>query len=159
MRHINMRRCQGLVLGAAAALAAAAVIQWPIEGNRPLPDEPFRVAGNLYYVGATGLSAFLLTGSEGQLLSAGIARLGFDLAEHRVDDGATIRLGPIALTTRHTVGRLRSCTSWALPVHRGDRELVAVGSCSLALPARTPTPVHPRPAGQPYSLQSRTPAR
>ena len=55
-------------------------------------NEPFRIAGNLYYVGATDVSAFLITGPEGHiLLDAGypttaklimesVAKLGFDRA-------------------------------------------------------------------------------
>lgn len=57
------------------------------------PAEPFRIAGNLYYVGATDASAFLITGPEGHvLLDAGypatarlvmesIETLGFDVSD------------------------------------------------------------------------------
>jgi metallo-beta-lactamase class B len=39
------------------------------------PAEPFRIAGNFYYVGATDATAFLLTGPEGHvLLASGYAR-------------------------------------------------------------------------------------
>lgn|SRR5574341_646425 len=67
-----------------------------IKRNRSVPDEPFRIAGNLYYVGATGVTAFLLTGPEGHvlidggypetapLIMASIARLGFDITDVRV---------------------------------------------------------------------------
>ena len=67
-----------------------------IRKNRSIPDEPFRIAGNLYYVGATGVTAFLLTGPEGHVLIDGgypetapliigsIARLGFDIRDVRV---------------------------------------------------------------------------
>ncbi len=36
------------------------------EWNQPI--EPFRIAGNLYYVGASGVSAFLMTTGEGHIL-------------------------------------------------------------------------------------------
>lgn len=58
--------------------------------------EPFRIAGNLYYVGANDVTAFLLTGPEGHVLidggypgtasiiMASIARLGFDIRDVKV---------------------------------------------------------------------------
>jgi metallo-beta-lactamase class B len=58
------------------------------------PAEPFRIAGNFYYVGATDVAAFLITGPEGhvvldggypttaRLIMASIARLGFDISIH-----------------------------------------------------------------------------
>ena len=86
------------------ALAAAVVVVvilgslWrsAIRKNRSIPDEPFRIAGNLYYVGSTGVAAFLITGPEGHVLIDGgypetaplivgsIARLGFDVRDVKV---------------------------------------------------------------------------
>jgi metallo-beta-lactamase class B len=55
------------------------------------PTEPFRIIGNIYYVGAAGVSAFLITSPEGSILLDGglpetalqivanIAALGFDV--------------------------------------------------------------------------------
>ena len=60
------------------------------------PAEPFRIAGNFYYVGASDISAFLITGPEGHVvLDAGypttarmimtnIAKLGFDIKDVKV---------------------------------------------------------------------------
>ena len=60
------------------------------------PAEPFRIAGNLYYVGATDASAFLVTGPEGHvvidggypttapMIMASIAKLGFDIEDVEV---------------------------------------------------------------------------
>jgi metallo-beta-lactamase class B len=60
------------------------------------PAEPFRIAGNFYYVGATDASAFLITGPEGHvvidggypttapLIIASIAKLGFDIKDVKV---------------------------------------------------------------------------
>jgi metallo-beta-lactamase class B len=65
-----------------------------IGGQRPA--EPFRIAGNFYYVGASDLAAFLITGPEGHvLLDAGypttalmimesVAKLGFNIKDVRV---------------------------------------------------------------------------
>jgi hypothetical protein len=35
------------------------------------PAEPFRIAGNFYYVGANDASAFLITGPEGHVVIDG----------------------------------------------------------------------------------------
>jgi metallo-beta-lactamase class B len=60
------------------------------------PAEPFRIAGNFYYVGASDAAAFLVTGPEGHVLIDGgypgtapmivesIARLGFDVRDVKV---------------------------------------------------------------------------
>src|SRR6187431_2987952 len=60
------------------------------------PAEPFRIAGNFYYVGATDASAFLIAGPEGhvvldagypttaRLVMASIAKLGFDVKDVKV---------------------------------------------------------------------------
>jgi len=60
------------------------------------PAEPFRIAGNLYYVGATDVAAFLITGPEGHIvldggypttalmIMASIAKLGFDIRDVKV---------------------------------------------------------------------------
>ena len=60
------------------------------------PAEPFRIAGNLYYVGASDVAAFLITGPEGhvvldsgypttaRMIMASIAKLGFDIEDVKV---------------------------------------------------------------------------
>ncbi len=216
MRPRTRRRRWMIALGVAVTLVVVLGTLWrsAIKRNRSVPDEPFRIAGNLYYVGATGVTSFLLTGPEGDvlidggypetapLIVASIAKLGFDITDvkvllnthahsdhagglralqeasgaelwvsegdadvmaaggagdralgplrffgylsgglrfpapridHTFKDGATIRLGPIALTAHVTAGHTRGCTSWSFPVRDGDRELLAVDICSLTL--------------------------
>src|ERR1051325_528973 len=60
------------------------------------PAEPFRIAGNFYYVGATDAAVFLITGPEGHvvidagypttapMVMASIAKLGFDIRDVKV---------------------------------------------------------------------------
>jgi metallo-beta-lactamase class B len=60
------------------------------------PAEPFRIAGNFYYVGANDVAAFLITGPEGhvvidggypttaRMIMASIAQLGFDIKDVKV---------------------------------------------------------------------------
>jgi metallo-beta-lactamase class B len=180
------------------------------------PAEPFRIAGNFYYVGASDVAAFLLTGPEGhvlidsgypttaQMIMASIAKLGFDIkdvkvllnsephadhgggfaviqqasgaelwasdasadvmasggddpdiilplrvlfwigilsypaprVDHRLKDGHTIRVGPIALTVHVTGGHTRGCTSFSFPVRDGDRVLNVVSACSVGVLGR-----------------------
>ena len=204
-----------MALGAVVTLVVLLGSLWrgAIRKNRGMADEPFRVAGNLYYVGGAGVTSFLLTGPEGHVLIDGgfpetapaivasIAELGFDIrdvrvllnthahadhagglrelqeasgaelwisdgdaaviadggahdptlvpqkylgflglgkfpaphVDHTFADGATIRLGPLALTAHVTGGHTPGCTSWSFPVQDGDRELLAVDVCSLTL--------------------------
>jgi len=95
---LTKRRWRVVLLGAAATLIVVLGSQWraAIRRGRSVPDEPFHIAGNLYYVGATGITVFLLTGPEGHvlidggypetapLIIASIAKLGFDIADVKV---------------------------------------------------------------------------
>jgi metallo-beta-lactamase class B len=208
-----------VVLGVAGLVALVAVAlfpKWREAGQRGGQTfaEPFRIAGNFYYVGASDVASFLITGPQGHLLIdagypgtpplilASIARLGFDIRDvkvilssephydhagglaelqhasgaevwasddtaaaiasggddagtnflpmragvwiglnryaaarvgHRVSDGATIRLGPIAVTAHITGGHTSGCTSWSFPLRDGDRELTVVSACNLEM--------------------------
>ena len=96
MRHLTKGRVLVLV-GLLIALALV-VGRW-VNANKiggQGPAEPFRIAGNFYYVGATDVSAFLITGPEGhvvldagypttaRLIMASIAKLGFDIKDVKV---------------------------------------------------------------------------
>ncbi|MDB6037781.1 MAG: subclass metallo-beta-lactamase [Verrucomicrobiales bacterium] len=54
------------------------------EWNKPF--KPFRIAGNLYYVGATGVSAFLITTTEGSILIDGGLPETAPLIEKNISD-------------------------------------------------------------------------
>jgi len=98
LRRLIKRRWLVVLLGAATTLVVVLGMLWrsAIKRNRSVPDEPFRIAGNLYYVGPTGVTAFLLTGPEGHvlidggypetapLIMASIAKLGFDIKDVKV---------------------------------------------------------------------------
>jgi metallo-beta-lactamase class B len=204
---------RALILLALATVPAFFLARWmnatKIGGQQPA--EPFRIAGNFYYVGANDISAFLIAGPEGHvvidggypttapMIMASIAKLGFDIKDVQVllnsephpdhagglivlqqasgaelyaseasgnaiaaggdepegflplrlliwtgvlgypaaridrllQDGDTIRVGPIALTARITAGHSRGCTSWAFQVADGDRVLDVVSVCDL----------------------------
>ena len=97
MLHPTKRRWLAL-LGLVSVLALVLVGRWPnatkIGGQQPA--EPFRIAGNFYYVGANDVAAFLITGPEGHvvldggypstapMIMASIAKLGFNIKDVRV---------------------------------------------------------------------------
>ena len=84
----------GLLIALALVVFARRVNANKIGGQAPA--EPFRIAGNFYYVGATDVAAFLITGPEGhvvldagypttaRLIMASIAKLGFDIKDVKV---------------------------------------------------------------------------
>ena len=215
MRHLT--RQDALILLVALSVAPALILGriWKANADRggQQPAEPFRIAGNFYYVGANDVTSFLITGPEGHVLldggypgtppmiMASIAKLGFDIKDvkvllnsnprgdhagglaalqqasgaelraseasagviasggddpdiglplktlvqigllsypparvhHRLKDGDTIRLGPIALTAHVTGGSTRGCTSWSFQVREDDRVLNVVSACDLGV--------------------------
>jgi metallo-beta-lactamase class B len=99
LRHLTKRRAVATLLALAAVPALFLFGRWREATARggQRPAEPFRIAGNLYYVGANDVAAFLLTGPEGHVLidggypgtapmiMASIAKLGF-----RIEDVAVL---------------------------------------------------------------------
>ena len=96
--RLPWRRALVAMLGLTAVLVAVLYPGWrksSDEGGQK-PAEPFRIAGNFYYVGANDVSAFLITGPEGHvvidggypgtapMIVASIARLGFDVRDVKV---------------------------------------------------------------------------
>jgi metallo-beta-lactamase class B len=98
LRQRTKRELLAFVLVLAAILAVFLVRLWKttVDANGSAPAEPFRIAGNLYYVGANNVSAFLVTGPEGHvvldggypntgpMIIASIAQLGFDIKDVKV---------------------------------------------------------------------------
>jgi metallo-beta-lactamase class B len=98
MRRLGRKPRWQILLAAAIALVILLGSLWrsAIKRNRSVPDEPFAIAGDLYYVGSTGVTAFLLTGPEGHvlidggypetapLIIASIAKLGFNIKDVKV---------------------------------------------------------------------------
>jgi metallo-beta-lactamase class B len=84
----------GFILIAVAVLVGRWLNATKVGGQQPA--EPFRIAGNLYYVGANDVSAFLITGPEGHVLIDGgypstaamimgsIEKLGFEVKDVKV---------------------------------------------------------------------------
>ena len=96
MRHLPSRRW--LLVPLVLAVAAVFLGRW-LNANKiggQQPAEPFRIAGNFYYVGANDVAAFLITGPEGHvvldggypttapMIMASIAKLGFNIKDVKV---------------------------------------------------------------------------
>lgn len=94
-------RKRQILKGVGAVLVVAMVflfIKWKeaSDNGGQLPREPFRMAGNLYYVGTRDVTSFLLTGPEGHVLIDGgypgtapmilksIATLGFNIKDVKI---------------------------------------------------------------------------
>jgi metallo-beta-lactamase class B len=87
-----------ILLGLVSILALVFVGRWLNATKRggQAPAEPFRIAGDLYYVGANDVAAFLITGPEGHIvldggypttapmIMASIAKLGFNVKDVEV---------------------------------------------------------------------------
>ena len=132
-RRLTRRR---VILAGAIALAGFVFLQWraAISRNRSVPDEPVHIAGNLYYVGATGITSFLITGPEGHvlidggypetapLIEASIAKLGFNIKDVKVLLNSHAHFD-------HAGGlrELQRASGAQLWVSEGDAEIVAHG--------------------------------
>jgi metallo-beta-lactamase class B len=96
LRHLTKRRVLVFLLGLAVAVAVFGRWLNATKVGGQEPAEPFRIAGNFYYVGANDVAAFLITGPEGHvvldggypttapMIMASIAKLGFDIKDVKV---------------------------------------------------------------------------
>ena len=98
MRPLTKGHVVGVVLALLAPFAAFGFVKWREAGRNGGQEfaEPFRIAGDLYYVGASDTTSFLLTGPKGHvlidgglpgtppLIMASIAKLGFDIRDVKV---------------------------------------------------------------------------
>ncbi len=98
LRQLTRRRVSVVLLAVAMVPVVFLLRAWKAAGDRggQQPAEPFRLAGNFYYVGANDATSFLLTGPEGHILIDGgypntapmimesIAKLGFNIKDVKV---------------------------------------------------------------------------
>jgi metallo-beta-lactamase class B len=96
---MKLRRRWPLIILALVLLAAVLVYpSWrrSSDNGGQQAVEPFRIAGNFYYVGANDVASFLITGPQGhilidggypgtaRLIEASIAKLGFDIRDVKI---------------------------------------------------------------------------
>ena len=119
-----------------AVLAVAGYRNWreASKSGGQRPAEPFRIAGNFYYVGANDVTAFLLTGPEGHVLIhggypgtppmiiEGIAKLGFDIADVKV-----LLVGEPHADHTGGMAELQKVSGAELWVSEGGADMVAKG--------------------------------
>jgi metallo-beta-lactamase class B len=99
VRRLTLRELLIVLLALSIAPALFLGRSWKAKADRGGQEaaEPFRIAGNFYYVGANDLAAFLITGPQGHvvldggkhpvsapLIMASIATLGFDIKDVKV---------------------------------------------------------------------------
>jgi metallo-beta-lactamase class B len=96
--HLTRRRVLRIVLGLIAIVAVVLFGKWRDATKRggQLAADPFRIAGNFYYVGANDVASFLVTGPDGHvlidggypgtppLIMASIRKLGFDIRDVKI---------------------------------------------------------------------------
>jgi metallo-beta-lactamase class B len=125
-----------LVAAVVGGLAVVGGIKWREATNNggQKPADPFRIAGNLYYVGANDVTSFLITGPEGHVLidggypgtapmiMASIAKLGFKITDVKV------------LLNSHAhfdhaggLAELQKASGAQLWISEGDADVVAAG--------------------------------
>jgi metallo-beta-lactamase class B len=94
------KRCLNFVFGLSVLIitiiASARPLHAQIDADWRQPFPPFRIAGNLYYVGSKGLANYLITTPEGHILinsdleenvpliRASVEKLGFKFADIRI---------------------------------------------------------------------------
>lgn len=96
MRPLRLHVLRGFLALAFLAPAWACAQTDPTSRSWNQPVEPYRIIGNVYYVGASDLTSYLITTPEGHILldggleesvpiiEAGIRKLGFELADVKI---------------------------------------------------------------------------
>jgi metallo-beta-lactamase class B len=132
-----------VTLAAAASVVIGLGAFWraAMRNSRATPDEPFRIAGNLYYVGAAGVTSFLLTGPAGDvLIDGGYPETAPAIMASLANIGVDIHDVKILLNTHahfdHAGGlrALQDASGAELWISERDAEIVASGG------AHDPTP-------------------
>jgi metallo-beta-lactamase class B len=127
-----LNRMISLVLLGSFALAAPAAAQNNEEWTRPFP--PFRIVGNLYYVGSYDLATYLITTPQGNILintgvgdtakqiRASVEQLGFKLSDTKILTATHGHFDHVA-----GMAELKRMTGARLIVSEPDKELLETG--------------------------------
>lgn len=117
-----------------AGLAAPALCRAENPAAWTRPTAPFRVVGDIYYVGTEGLSSFLIVGPQGDvlidgtmpenppLIEANIRKLGFDPRDVKI-----LLLSHAHFDHAGGLAQLKADTGARLLVSQADRESVETG--------------------------------
>ena len=143
-----------LALGTALLLAAApAHAELPFAKERPVwnkPQVPFRVIGNIYYVGMAGVSAFLIVTPKGDILTDGGLPESAPFIEKNIQ-ALGFKLGDVKILLNshahfdHSGGlaKLKADTGAKFYASTGDRPFLESGHITFGPAAKIDTiPVH-----------------
>jgi len=133
-----LRSLRYRAVAASALVAAAAVIggcgRAQAQGIDNLPAQPYRIADNLYYVGASDIASYLVTTPAGHvLIDAGYAETVPIITRNIVALGFKVEDVKILLNTQahfdHSAGfaRMKELTHAQLMVHERDAPLIESG--------------------------------
>lgn len=107
----------------------------PEEWTRPY--EPFRIAGNLYYVGTYDLASYLITTHEGNILiNTGLASSAFQIKKILKNLGLILMIYKILLITHAhydhvgAISKIKKMTGAKLMVDAADAPVLADGGLS-----------------------------
>src|SRR5678810_993747 len=94
LSSMNLRTLMSAAFACVLCTSSRASSQTPPDWTEPFP--PFRIAGNLYYVGSKGLASYLITTVEGHILinsdleanvpliRASVEKLGFKFSDIKI---------------------------------------------------------------------------
>jgi metallo-beta-lactamase class B len=137
-----MRLIAGTIIALLALASAPAHAQMPPPEVMAKPSEPFKIIGNLYYVGTEGSASYLVTSPDGSVLvdagpaeavplvEANIEKLGFQLADIKyllTSRAAPDRAGGLAKFKKDTGG--------AIVASAADKPLLEGGLASQGVAA------------------------
>ena len=135
----------------AVSLTVGAQIRTDFDRNMNKPVEPFRIIGNIYYVGASDVTAFLITDPKGHILIDGcfeetvpmieknVAKLGFKLADIKIllnNHAHYDHAGGLATLKKKTGAKLFSVKEQADHLERGGRDDFSFGDRLTFSPVR-----------------------
>jgi metallo-beta-lactamase class B len=121
-----------LLMCGSIALASAALAQGDPNWTRPFP--PFRIVGNIYWVGSYDLATYLITTPQGHILintgvgdtakqiKAGVEQLGFNFADTKILTATHGHFDHVA-----GMAELKRMTGARLIVSEQDKELLESG--------------------------------
>src|SRR5882757_8806108 len=132
MGAIMLPRLISLLMFGCFVLAAPGLAQDNPDWTRPFP--PFRIIGNIYWVGSYDLSTYLITTPQGNILintgvgdtaqqiKSSVEQLGFKLADTKILTATHGHFDHVA-----GMAELKKMTGAKLLVSEGDKELLESG--------------------------------
>jgi metallo-beta-lactamase class B len=125
------------------ALAASAFAQGSPEWTKPFP--PFKILGNIYWVGTYDLSTYLITTRGNILINSGLLRRCRSQSRHRIGiQTPTLRSCRYARALDHVAGlaELQKMTGAKVFMSEQDAELLESGGKRISASGEVTVPVY-----------------